>query len=326
MPPVKLYRFRPLDSLLFERELDALDNSYLYAPPFSSMNDPMEAFYELDDLEDSLFKSLFGHQHGMMEQMYKNIHAVFERCGLVSFSTSHMDLPMWAYYATNFSGMCLEFKTEFLTNISDFQNEPLVKVEYGIDTLPPLELSSLSNDSFKNEAIKRLSRKRIEWEHEKEWRLITGEIGRKYYTDDSLTAVYFGPRANKKYIETVCEKLKDRPVDIYQGIIKAYDLQFRKIQSAEYLIRIEKGECDLSVLEYEKEEIMDFLDCTEEELLKKISSVCQRPNIEKIFLGGLSVTYNAIYLPAVYKLRNGRKVSKNIYLDKKLNEVVDARK
>jgi hypothetical protein len=44
--PSALYRFRWLDIHTFEREMIALENSYLYAPPYSAMNDPMEAFYE----------------------------------------------------------------------------------------------------------------------------------------------------------------------------------------------------------------------------------------------------------------------------------------
>lgn len=44
--PPKLFRFRPLDDSLLEREMDALGDSYLYAPSFAAMNDPMEAFYE----------------------------------------------------------------------------------------------------------------------------------------------------------------------------------------------------------------------------------------------------------------------------------------
>ena len=44
--PNKLDRYRPLDDKLFNRELNALRDSYLYAQSFSSMNDPMEAFYE----------------------------------------------------------------------------------------------------------------------------------------------------------------------------------------------------------------------------------------------------------------------------------------
>lgn len=44
--PTKLYRYRPLDDALLDCELGALRDSYLFAPPFAAMNDPMEAFYE----------------------------------------------------------------------------------------------------------------------------------------------------------------------------------------------------------------------------------------------------------------------------------------
>ncbi|WP_339531498.1 MULTISPECIES: hypothetical protein [unclassified Pseudomonas] len=44
--PTSLYRYRPLGSDLVKRELDAIFSSYLYAPRFDQMNDPMEAMIE----------------------------------------------------------------------------------------------------------------------------------------------------------------------------------------------------------------------------------------------------------------------------------------
>lgn len=58
-PPSKLYRYRSLSADVFDRELDALEKSYLYAPPFSAMNDPMEAFYETGRQGDAFINIFF---------------------------------------------------------------------------------------------------------------------------------------------------------------------------------------------------------------------------------------------------------------------------
>ena len=57
--PQFLYRFRPLKSgKILEREIEALRDSYLFAPAFSEMNDPMEAYYETGGPGDSAVNNM----------------------------------------------------------------------------------------------------------------------------------------------------------------------------------------------------------------------------------------------------------------------------
>lgn len=56
--PPKLYRYRPLEDGLLNRELDALSDSFLYAPPFTAMNDPMEAFYQTGGPGDRIINAM----------------------------------------------------------------------------------------------------------------------------------------------------------------------------------------------------------------------------------------------------------------------------
>lgn len=141
--PEKLYRYRPLDEALFEREFGALREAYLYAPPFAAMNDPMEAFYEIGGPGDRIIDSMLAPAGKDVGAMYKMLSDMIDGFALVSLAGTHLDLPMWAYYASNFAGMCLEFSTPSL-DIGDFQGEKLRPVTYARKALPPLTVADIA--------------------------------------------------------------------------------------------------------------------------------------------------------------------------------------
>jgi hypothetical protein len=238
--PSLLYRYRSVsDEGLFDREMDTLKNSYLYAPAFKSMNDPMEAFYETGGPADGVVEGIFGTAGQLSREVYSQLHEMVAKFGLVSFSSAPDDLPLWAYYAGNFRGLCLEFDTEALT-VGDFQGEDLVPVKYARTALPPLSLADLGLNQMQKAVLARITRKRSEWQHEKEWRYVTGSVGPRYYNDDALKRVFLGPEISEQRAVAVCEALKNRPVEILQGTISRFELRFRTVKDATPLDRCEK--------------------------------------------------------------------------------------
>ena len=79
----------------------------------------------------------------------------------------------------------LEFDSAELA-IGDFQGERLRPVIYARNALPSLSVADMAPECLEDAVTARLTRKRIEWAHEKEWRFITGEVGPKHYLDDAL--------------------------------------------------------------------------------------------------------------------------------------------
>lgn len=253
--PRYLYRYRPLDDALFEREICALENAFLWSPHFREMNDPMEAFYELGGDADPIIDHLIRPSGKSTRDVYEMARKVIDNFCLVSFSTSHQALPMWAYYASNFAGMCLEFETDPVF-VGDFQNERLAPVTYAEAPLPPIQFHQLSDLETTVEAS--LSRKRIEWQHEQEWRVLTGAGGPKHYRDDALTRVFLGPRTSDAHAERLCELFKDRPTEILRGSIHGYRLQFETIKSAapfQACARVGAGKLDLDEIIYDRAEV-----------------------------------------------------------------------
>ncbi|XBT44599.1 DUF2971 domain-containing protein [Pseudomonas viridiflava] len=230
IPPV-LFRYRPLEDDLLERELDSLNKAYLYAPPFGKMNDPMEAFYETGDVSDQLVDEILRSSGVGVQNFYKPLKEMTDRFALISLSTTHEYLPMWAYYASNFAGMCLEFRTSELST-GDLKGEPLLEVEYLTSPASPINLIDVLAKDHDVKVVRRLAQKRIEWCHEEEWRFVTGEVGPKHYLDDALSRVYVGPRADPRHVAAICKTLSGRPVEILQGKINGYSMTFQTIQVA----------------------------------------------------------------------------------------------
>jgi hypothetical protein len=319
-PPKSLYRFRPLDDNLLKRELEALEKSYVYSPPFAAMNDPMEAFYETGGPGDFVVDLMLQGPRRLAD-IYKMLDDLLAKFALISFTGTHMDLPMWAYYGSNFAGMCLEFDSEIL-RISDLQNEALLPVTYAETALPPIGFEHLG-DNIDKTLAERITRKRIEWAHEKEWRFITGAVGPKHYRDDALRRVYLGPRVSPDHARQVCAVLANRPVEILQGRIKGYELRFEPLQAGKPLQaceRIGSGRFDRD--DFYLDDLLPFFDGNLDPLWAYCEALLLHPNLEAIDdIAPSGSTIDAIYIWSRYRLRSGRDVYHKTLLDKDLRVV-----
>ncbi|MCW2404424.1 hypothetical protein M2336_001053 [Sphingobium sp. B1D7B] len=319
--PPKLYRYRPLEDGLLDRELGALRDSYLYAPPFAAMNDPMEAFYETGGPGDRIINAMLAPAGKHIDGMYGMLSEMIDRFALVSFAGTYEDLPMWAYYGSNFGGMCLEFDTAELA-IGDFQSEKLRPVTYARDALPPLTMTDMAPECLEEAVIARITRKRAEWAHEKEWRFIAGEIGPKHYLDDALRRVFLGPRVKPEHAARVCEILDRRPVEVLQGEIRGFELRFRSIKPARPMDECERvgaGRFEPQDIIYKQDELEAFVGGALDALLDECRRTALRPNLEEI--ADFNVSGNrkgALFIWAIYKLRSGRDVYHKRYFDRQM--------
>jgi hypothetical protein len=319
--PLKLYRYRPLEDDLLDREIGALQDSYIYAPPFAAMNDPMEAFYETGGPEDRIVNAILAPTAKRIDGIYEMLSGMIDRFALVSFALTHEDLPMWAYYGSNFAGMCLEFDAAELT-IGDFQNEQLRPVTYARSALPPLTINDLALARLEEAVIARITRKRTEWAHEKEWRFIAGEVGPKHYLDDALRRVFLGPRIKAKHAARVCEVLDRRPVEVLQGEIRGFELRFRSIKPARHAHeceRVGEGRFEPKDIIYEQDKLEAFLDGSLQQLVDECRRTAHRPNLEEIADFDISASRKgALFICAIYRLRSGREVLNKRYFDRRM--------
>lgn len=322
-PPSYLYRYRPLEGALFDREIDALRDALLWAPQFSEMNDPMEAFYEFGGAADPFIDRMLAPSGKSTSDMYRMAQKVIDNFCLVSFSSSHMDLPMWAYYASNFAGMCLEFSSEEIF-VGDFQNESLLPVTYAEAPLPTISIHDLNDIQTAIES--RLSRKCSEWHHEKEWRIICGSGGKRFYVDDALKRIFLGPKTSAAHAKRICEIFRNRPTEILQGRVNGYDLTFKTIQPAtpvDACERVGEGKLELEEILLDKDGVTEFLRTPYERLTEELTAIAARPNTQTIHCCDLSGDHNknAIYVWSEHRLRSGQNVWRKVYFDRDMKKL-----
>ncbi|SEN10244.1 Protein of unknown function [Luteibacter sp. UNCMF331Sha3.1] len=324
--PQSLYRYRPCDDGILEREVEALEQSYLFAPPFSAMNDPMEAFLEVGDEVDQLFIQLAPQAADALNHFYGVVTRFVEKTALISFSQNHEALPLWAYYASNFAGFCLEFDPLAL-HYGALQGDQLHQVTYAERALPALSMQEMfrSREQVGPVVTSRLTRKRHEWAHEQEWRYITGVVGPKHYLDSALTRVFLGPRMAPAHAKRICAALKGRPVDILQGTISGYHLRFDLLQAAtppKQCPRVGIGRFRPDVDLFSNAELAAFLKVPFEELVHECERLDADPNMDGFADIGISAEHpDCLFIWTRYALRNNRPIHWRRWYDSRMRQV-----
>src|SRR5262249_19756940 len=119
--PTRLYRHRPLDtSDLFDREMEAIRKYELYFAQFAKLNDPMEGVSR---------RSLGFRRKDVDKHTYDKIVKTKETMGICSFSDAFNNELMWAHYSSNYTGICVGYRTDSLLQGLD-DNIVLVRMQY----------------------------------------------------------------------------------------------------------------------------------------------------------------------------------------------------
>lgn len=145
------------------------------------------------------------------ETMEKSREILRKRFGICCFSEKRDNILMWAHYARQHTGFCLEFNVD-----NDFisTSTRAIKVEY--DAIWP-ELNVMRIDSYpEGELGRKIIIKANNWEYEQEWRIMDYEKGQgiQNFPEDALSGVIIGcriERTNKKKLIRWCSKRKHRP-------------------------------------------------------------------------------------------------------------------
>ena len=129
--------------------------------------------------------------------------------GVCCFSEKRDNILMWAHYAEQHTGFCLEFDidNDFFRPITS-----AIKVKYDA-ILPELNVMQLPNDPSGELGMK-LVTKAEDWKYEQEWRIVKKGIGTQNFPEDALSGVILGCRIvpeNREKSIRWCSKRKYRP-------------------------------------------------------------------------------------------------------------------
>lgn len=187
MIPQILYKFKSLSTDQdYEYAIDILKNFRLYSPIRSQVNDPFEGLSI--DFQPHVAGSGYANLSGVLHSI---VVELFDRYRFVSFSEEVRNPILWAYYASNYSGVCFEFSTSRC-----FQ---CVKpIEYNDDSQNLVGEEEIIERG--EEVIKQaLLIKSKCWEYEREWRLFNDTDSEFVsFEKGDLKSVILGPNFDRK--------------------------------------------------------------------------------------------------------------------------------
>lgn len=197
---MKLYKFR--SNLDPKYTLDIIKNERLYCSDWKDLNDPMEGTYE----------TLVGTDP---EHHLKNVMEIYQAKlakRICSLSISYKSHLMWAHYANQFKGVCIEI------DLPDGETQP-------IDYSSANRIMDLKGESHYSIAEKILTTKHAEWQYEKERRILVNSIF--YDIPGSITRLILGSRIEKDFeqnLRLVCGNIEVQKLSVRNGELKASQL------------------------------------------------------------------------------------------------------
>ncbi len=219
--PHRLYRYRNIsvdpengkERLL--RELDAIENKYIYCAPWNSLNDPMEGTHRLS----AYFRTDAGER-----MKAKKIIDARDRLGIVSLSEIATHEPLWAYYANQFKGICIAFD---LNKLMDELADEVSFVRMNYSETPPIVRIRNKSRTVEDEARMTVSTKTWRWGTEREWRIINPKHGRLSYNSiECVAEVLLGSRIENAHADAIRSKLDPLKIKIKKMNIDKYAIEF----------------------------------------------------------------------------------------------------
>lgn len=207
-----IFRFRSPN----ENSISELEESYVYFSNRDNLNDPHDAnprmvnftenpselvnFFNFmaNSFPDEKSKAEFIAENTpdtLREFMKDKIEFYVLHYGIVCFSVHLKNYPLWANYADNSSGLCLQFNVEKDKNLfSDLRPMNYAPEPTLINYNPQSENDNLTELFF---------HKTSDWSYEKEWRLLKVHNGRFYFNPNALEKIIIGYNAKPEFIEKV---------------------------------------------------------------------------------------------------------------------------
>lgn len=204
-----LFKYSPIG----KNQLSALSQSKIWYSKPARFNDPFDTkFYVTgrkhtyaptippSTIGKSMNDALVFTKQSLNPQLAKFQQGI-EKLGILSLAQSHKNLLMWAHYANDHKGMCIEFTRDSASELTD---EEAIRPIHYTDNHPTLSTQSLkSQDSIEASMKRILYAKSEHWKYEQEWRHII-DVGDKLHSWPApLKAVYFGCKTEPDDIQLV---------------------------------------------------------------------------------------------------------------------------
>ncbi|AIO28457.1 DUF2971 domain-containing protein [Burkholderia cepacia] len=214
---MKLYRYRQINTNTFGE----IAERRAWFSKYSELNDPFEGRY-INKSSDS------------------SLDVLIQTFRVCCFSKRNDNLLLWAHYAENHRGVCLEydipdetFKTRFFP-INYSASQPVID---RVNRYPVGDVNSGSLLMDMKDAV--FLTKSEDWKYEEEWRMLriterSEEKGEKHEIPGNLSAIYFGLHTSEA-ARNIITKLASStsPVEFWQASLRAgyFSLEFARAEA-----------------------------------------------------------------------------------------------
>ena len=248
--PASLYKYYSDTKLNFET---IKNNSIWYSAP-CNFNDIFDCNISIDD--EKIFNNalnLFPNKRGVRtgSPMWKKLKEEINRglymletqfnelrntTGISCFSEREDSLLMWAHYANNHRGICVEYN---LLNINKELGFTAVPIIYSNDRTCFDSIDSYGEKDIWEFFIESLTSKSMEWNYEKEWRIIRDQVACESQWDVNKKgallkmirpdSIILGCATNLEFEKEIMRYCDDNKIKLYKMKKDQYEYKLNKI-------------------------------------------------------------------------------------------------
>lgn len=248
--PASLYKYYSDTKLNFET---IKNNSMWYSAP-CNFNDIFDCNISIDD--EKIFNNalnLFPDKRGVRtgSPMWKKLKEEINRglymletqfnelrntTGISCFSEREDSLLMWAHYANNHRGICVEYN---LLNINKELGFTAVPIIYSNDRTCFDSIESYGEKDIWKFFIESLTSKSMEWNYEKEWRIIRDQVACGSQWDVNKKgallkmirpdSIILGCATNLEFEKEIMRYCDDNKIKLYKMKKDQYEYKLNKI-------------------------------------------------------------------------------------------------
>lgn len=212
--PRYLYKYRTVESAL-----RFLQRSELYFAAIDEFNDPFECDYKLvgkhtqKEIALDIYDKTCSQAQGLMgmlvpkeneyQSILKNIiDGILRQIGVCCFTTKPDNLLMWAHYADEHKGVCLEF--DLLADLEAFMLPHQVNYSTGYPYIDYLDIE--------RDVSRLIYQKSTDWMYEDEYRVLKPDThGPVAIRPQALTKIIFGCRTIQPDIDKIKQAVASHP-------------------------------------------------------------------------------------------------------------------
>ena len=221
--PKKLYKYQGTEDF----RISTLENNEIYFSSKDKLNDPFDLlpiYYDKNEID-----KLLDNKELNIIEIDNILENAANNMGILSLSTTPLNMPLWAHYANNHKGICIEYDIESIKDKDIYFKYRILKVHYiseridVTDILKKLFEYIKNNDEYNQLRIAQcfymtMTLKHKDWYYEDEWRIFmpleeccsSKEIGR-YKNPLRISTIYVGKDCEENDIEKIkliSQKLK----------------------------------------------------------------------------------------------------------------------